>query len=160
MQKATFGAGCFWQVEAAFKKLKGVVSTSVGYTGGKVENPSYRNVCSGNTGHLEAVEVTYDPLIISYKELLKVFWKVHDPTSLNRQGPDIGTQYRSAIFFHNKKQQSEALESKKQIQKKYNEKVVTEIMPISKYYKAEEYHQNYLEKQGLSKVKGFIKSFF
>jgi len=149
MEKATFAAGCFWGVEAAFQ-VKGVVSTTVGYTGGKTENPTYEQVCTGKTGHAEAVEIVFDPTKISYSELLKIFWKIHDPTTPNKQGPDIGTQYRSAIFYHNKKQKEEAEKSKKEVQKRLKEKIVTEIIPAPTFYKAEEYHQKYFEKKGLS----------
>jgi len=147
MQKATFAAGCFWQVEEKFRKVKGVTSAIVGYTGGNFDNPTYRNVCSGTTGHAESVEITFDPSKVSYKELLKVFWEIHNPTTINRQGLDFGTQYRSAIFFHNKKQEKEAIESKKENQKNFNKKIVTEIKPLTKFYKAEEYHQQYLSKK-------------
>ena len=149
-QKATFAAGCFWGVEAAFRQIKGVVSTQVGYTGGKIYNPTYEDVCTDETGHAEAVEVTYDPSKVSYEALLDVFWKNHDPTQLNRQGPDVGTQYKSAIFYYNEKQKKAAEKSLKEKQKKYKNKIVTEIKPASKFYRAEEYHQQYLEKRGLS----------
>jgi peptide-methionine (S)-S-oxide reductase len=151
MEKATFGAGCFWGVEAAFRKLKGVLSTSVGYTGGTKENPTYQEVCTGQTGHAEAVEVEYDPAIISYDDLLNVFWKIHDPTTMNRQGPDVGTQYRSAIFFHSPEQEAAAHSSKEELQGsgKFPNPVVTEISSSSAYYLAEDYHQQYFEKQGI-----------
>lgn len=150
--KATFGAGCFWGVEEAFRKLKGVMSTRVGYTGGNFENPSYADVCSGKTGHAEAVEVEYDPAMVSYAELLDVFWKIHDPTSLNRQGPDIGAQYRSVIFFYDNKQEAEARASKERLERSgaFKRSVVTDILPASRFYQAEEYHQRYLEKRGMS----------
>ncbi|MFQ5801615.1 MAG: peptide-methionine (S)-S-oxide reductase MsrA [Candidatus Methylomirabilales bacterium] len=150
MQKATFGAGCFWGVEAAFRKVKGVKSTTVGYTGGTLKVPTYEDVCSGTTGHAEAVEVDYDPSRVSYEELLEVFWSIHDPTSLNRQGPDVGTQYRSAIFFHNVEQEAAAKASKEKLQRsgRYKKSIVTEITPASEFYPAEEYHQQYLEKRG------------
>jgi peptide-methionine (S)-S-oxide reductase len=150
--KATFGAGCFWGVEEAFRKMRGVVSTRVGYTGGYFENPSYEDVCSGDTGHAEAVEVEYDPDVVSYAELLDLFWNIHDPTSLNRQGPDIGEQYRSVIFFHDLKQEAEARSSKDKLEASgvYKRPVVTEILPASRFYQAEEYHQRYLEKRGMS----------
>jgi len=152
MQKATFGAGCFWGVEAAFRQVKGVVSTAVGYLGGTLDNPTYQDVCSGKTGHAEVVEVTYNPDEVSYEELLDVFWNNHNPTTLNRQGPDVGTQYRSAIFFHTPEQQAAAIASKEHIQRsgKFNKPIVTEITPASTFYRAEEYHQRYLEKRGLS----------
>jgi peptide-methionine (S)-S-oxide reductase len=150
MEKATFAAGCFWGVEAAFRKLEGVVSTQVGYVGGAKENPTYKEVCTDRTGHAEAVEVTYDPSKVSYKDLLRVFWETHDPTQLNRQGPDVGTQYRSAVFFHNEEQETLASRSRDELQKsgKYAKQVVTEIVPVSTFYRAEEYHQQYYEKRG------------
>ena len=157
MQKATFGAGCFWQVEATFRKIKGVVSTTVGYTGGNFDNPTYKDVCSDETGHAEVVEVAFDTKVVSYKELLDVFWKIHDPTTLNRQGLDIGTQYRSIIFYHNNQQKKEAIESLNKEQKNKNNKIVTEITSAITFYKAEEYHQQYLEKQGRFSIRNLIK---
>lgn len=150
--KATFGAGCFWGVEAAFRKLKGVVSTTVGYSGGSSKSPTYKDVCSGRTGHAEVVQVEYDPSRVSYEELLNVFWGVHDPTQMNRQGPDVGTQYRSAIFFHNAAQEAAAKAAKARLEKsgQYRKPIVTEIIPASEFYAAEEYHQRYLEKHGMS----------
>lgn len=156
LQKATFGAGCFWGVEAEFRQLpKGVVSTAVGYEGGTMKNPTYRDVCTDRTGHAEAVEVEYDPAEISYDDLLKVFWENHDPTTLNRQGPDVGKQYRSVIFYHTPEQQAAALASKEKLEKagKYRRPIVTEIVPATTFYRAEEYHQQYLEKRGLSSCK-------
>jgi len=152
MEKATFGAGCFWGVEAAFRQIKGVVSTSVGYSGGALKNPTYRDVCSDRTGHAEVVEVVYDPERVDYDRLLQVFWENHNPTTLNRQGPDIGTQYRSAIFFHSPEQEATARASKAALEKsgRYSRPVVTEITPAQEYYPAEDYHQQYLEKRGLS----------
>ena len=152
MEKATFGAGCFWGVEAAFRQVEGVVSTAVGYIGGSLENPTYKDVCTDTTGHAEAVEVTYDPAKVSYEELLKVFWQTHDPTTLNRQGPDVGTQYRSAIFFHGGEQEAAARASKEKLEKSgaYKRPIVTEIVPAGEFWQAEEYHQQYLEKRGLS----------
>ncbi len=152
MQKATFGAGCFWGVEAAFRQINGVTSTQVGYLGGDYENPSYSDVCTGRTGHAEVVEVEYDPAIVSYEDLLKVFWENHDPTTLNRQGPDTGAQYRSAIFFHTPEQEIVARESKDKLQSsgRFKKPIVTEMTPASTFYKAEEYHQQYLEKRGLA----------
>ncbi len=152
MQRATFAAGCFWGVEAAFRQLKGVTSTSVGYTGGHLENPTYRAVCTDRTGHAEAVEIEFDPSRITYDELLRVFWEAHDPTTLNRQGPDFGSQYRSAIFFHTPEQEAAAHASKENLNAggRYKSPVVTEIVPASTYYRAEEYHQQYFEKQGTS----------
>ncbi len=151
MEKATFAAGCFWGVEANFRRVKGVIATSVGYTGGHFENPTYKDVCTGRTGHAEAVDLLFDPAIISYAQLIEVFWNIHDPTTLNRQGPDIGTQYRSAIFYHNEEQRSAAFASKEMAQKsdKYKKPIVTEIVPASMFYRAEEYHQQYFEKGGL-----------
>ena len=150
MPKATFAAGCFWGIELAFSKVKGVISTSVGYTGGNLKNPNYQVVCAGRTGHAEAVEIEFDPEKVSYKELLDIFWKIHDPTSLNRQGFDVGTQYRSAIFYHDEQQQKLAQESKEELEKsgKYNNPVVTEITKAATFYPAEDYHQKYLEKRG------------
>jgi len=148
-EQATFAAGCFWQVEEAFRKAKGVVAARVGYSGGREENPSYEKVCTGNTGHAEAVEVTYNPAIISYEKLLDIFWNLHDPTQINRQGPDVGDQYRSAIFYHNEKQKDSAEASKKKLEErqKYSKKIATLILPVERFFEAEEYHQRYLEKQ-------------
>ena len=147
-KKATFGAGCFWGVEAAFRKLDGVTATAVGYEGGALENPTYQDVCSHTTGHAEVVEVTYDPAQVSYEELLDIFWRVHDPTQLNRQGWDIGDQYRSVIFFHDEEQEETALRSKAQAQANSRQPIVTLVEPAQTFYRAEEYHQRYLEKQG------------
>ncbi len=149
-QKATFGAGCFWGIEAAFRKVEGVLSTTVGYSGGSFKGPTYQDVCTGTTGHAEVVEVEHDPDKVSYDELLNVFWDIHNPTTMNRQGPDIGTQYRSAIFFHNAEQEAAAKSSKERLQSngKYKNPIVTEITPASEFYKAEEYHQQYFEKSG------------
>jgi len=150
--KATFGAGCFWCVEPIFQKLDGVLSTSVGYAGGSFGNPTYDDVCTGQTGHAEVVQIEYDPSKISYDELLNVFWNNHDPTTLNRQGPDIGTQYRSLIFFYGPEQEATANASKEKLENsgKYHKKIVTEIVPASQFYKAEDYHQRYYEKCGLA----------
>ncbi len=152
MEKATFGAGCFWHVEETFRHLKGVLSTTVGYTGGTLKNPTYEDVCTDKTGHAEVVELTYDPKIITYAELLMVFWDIHDPTTKNRQGPDVGTQYRSAIFYHSPEQQTTAELSKKNLEqkRKYSKKIVTEITKATTFYPAEEYHQQYLAKHGLA----------
>lgn len=147
---ATFAAGCFWGVEAAFRQIKGVISTSVGYTGGTKEDPSYRDVCTGRTGHAETVEVIYDPERVSYNDLLKVFWENHNPTTLNRQGPDVGTQYRSAIFYQTAEQEAAALASKAEVAQQYSRPIVTEVKPATQFYPAEDYHQQYLEKRGLS----------
>src|SRR5437868_6016441 len=155
MEKATFGAGCFWGVEAEFRKLKGVTATAVGYAGGNLHKPTYQDVCSDRTGHAEVVDVQYDPRKISYDELLKVFWESHDPTTLNRQGPDVGTQYRSVIFFHSPEQRAAAIASKEAQQKsgQFQRPVVTEIAPAPEFYPAEDYHQQYLEKRGLASCK-------
>ncbi len=152
MEIAIFGAGCFWGVEAEFRKLNGVKSTAVGYTGGSLENPTYEEVCSDRTGHAEVVKVEFDPGIISYEELLDLFWKSHDPTTLNRQGPDIGTQYRSVIFYQTEEQKTAAQKSKEKLQKsgKFDREIVTAVEPAQTFYKAEEYHQRYLEKKGLA----------
>jgi len=149
-QKAVFGAGCFWGVEAAFRNTDGVTATRVGYSGGAKENPTYKEVCSGRTGHAEVVEVTYDPSKVSYEQLLDVFWNEHDPTQLNRQGPDIGAQYRSAIFNLTEEQRIAAEASKAAQQAKHSRPVVTEITPASTFWEAEDYHQQYLEKRGLA----------
>jgi len=147
MDKASFSAGCFWQVEETFRKVPGVVSTSVGYTGGDKPNPTYGEVCTGATGHAETLEVEFDPEQVNYEELLDLFWEVHDPTQLNRQGPDVGTQYRSAIFFHSPEQEAAARASKEAAQSRFPREVVTEIVPASEFYRAEEYHQRYMEKR-------------
>lgn len=149
--KGTFGAGCFWCVEHVFRKVQGITSTAVGYMGGTTKNPTYEDVCTDTTGYAEVVQVEYDPSKISYREILNVFWGNHDPTTLNRQGPDIGTQYRSVIFFHSPDQEKEAITSKEELQKstKYGKKIVTEIVPATEFYKAEEYHQKYYEKCGI-----------
>lgn len=151
MEKATFGAGCFWGVEASFRKIEGVASTTVGYAGGSFKDPTYKDVCSGKTGHAEVVQVEYDPSKVSYEELLRVFWNIHDPTTLNRQGPDIGTQYRSAVFFHNPEQEAAAAASKQKLQSsgRYQKSIETEITPASEFYRAEDYHQQYFEKCGI-----------
>lgn len=152
MEKATFAAGCFWGVEDAFRKVKGVRSARVGYTGGTLEHPTYEDVCSDRTGHAEAVEVEYDPAQVSYEALLEVFWETHDPTTLNRQGPDVGTQYRSAIFVHTPEQETAARASKARLEQsgRYRRPIVTEITPAARFYPAEEYHQQYLEKRRLA----------
>ena len=148
MNKATFGAGCFWGVEAAFRQVEGVTGTRVGYAGGTLDNPTYEAVCSHTTGHAEVVEVTYDPDRVSYDELLDVFWGKHDPTQLNRQGWDIGDQYRSVIFFHDEEQQEAALRSKAREQANWRAPIVTQVEPAPAFYEAEDYHQQYLEKRG------------
>ena len=151
-EKATFGAGCFWGVEATFRQVPGVVGTTVGYLGGTLANPTYEDVCYSKTGHAEVVEVEYDPARVSYGELLDVFWENHDPTTLNRQGPDVGEQYRSAIFFHSPEQEAAARASKERLDQsgRFRRPIVTEITPASTFYRAEEYHQQYLEKRGLA----------
>ena len=152
-EKATFGAGCFWGIEETFRKIKGVKETSVGFMGGSMENPSYKDVCTDTTGHAEVVQIKFNPSEISYDELLDVFWNCHNPTTSNRQGHDIGTQYRSVIFYHDEKQRLLAFESKQKLEKseKYEKDIVTEIVPASNFYRAEDYHQRYLMKRGLNK---------
>lgn len=152
METATFGAGCFWGVEAAFRQIPGVLKTAVGYAGGTTQNPTYHDVCSHRTGHAEVVQVEFDPARVSYDQLLHVFWEEHDPTQLNRQGPDVGSQYRSAIFFHTPEQQAAAVASKAALEQshRYRRPIVTEITPAPAFYLAEDYHQQYLEKRGLS----------
>jgi peptide-methionine (S)-S-oxide reductase len=150
MEKATFAAGCFWGVEATFRRLAGVKSTQVGYIGGRMPNPTYEDVCTDETGHAEAVEVTFDPQVISYHDLLEVFWANHDPTTKDRQGPDVGTQYRSVIFFDSPEQETEARASLEAAQKRFRRPIVTQILPAAEFWQAEEYHQQYLEKRGLA----------
>ena len=147
---ATFGAGCFWGVEAAFRRVPGVIDAVVGYSGGRTANPTYRDVCSDDTGHAEVVQVTFDPEKVSYPQLLDVFWTVHDPTQVNRQGPDSGTQYRTAIFFHSPEQEAAAKKAKQELQAsgKFRAPIATEVTPAGTFYRAEEYHQRYLEKRG------------
>ena len=150
--KATFGAGCFWHVEDLLNKTKGVKSTAVGYIGGQLQNPTYEEVCTDKTGHAEAVEVEYDPDEISFEDLLNVFWSNHNPTTLNRQGPDVGIQYRSAIFYHDETQKEIAEKSKQELDKseKFDNPIITQIVPAPTFYKAEEYHQKYFKKHGFS----------
>ena len=152
MATATFAAGCFWGVEAAFRQVPGVTATRVGYTGGTTTNPTYKQVCTDRTGHAEAVEVSYDPARVSYDDLLRVFWEIHDPTQRNRQGPDIGTQYRSAIFYHDAEQETAARASKERLERSgvHKRPIVTEVVPAQTFYQAEDYHQQYLEKRGLA----------
>jgi peptide-methionine (S)-S-oxide reductase len=152
MEKATFGAGCFWGIETAFRQIDGVISTTVGYSGGRTANPTYRDVCSDETGHAEVVEVEFDPAKVRYEQLLDVFWENHDPTTLNRQGPDVGSQYRSAIFFHSPAQEEAARASKARLEaaKRFRRPIVTQIEPAATFYRAEDYHQQYLEKRGLA----------
>ncbi|MDP7601789.1 MAG: peptide-methionine (S)-S-oxide reductase MsrA [Rhodospirillales bacterium] len=150
MEKATFGAGCFWGIEHAFRKVAGVIEAPVGYAGGTTPDPTYEQVCSGQTGHAEVVEVEFDPAMVSYEELLEVFWTIHDPTTLNRQGSDIGTQYRSAIYFHSAKQEQAAKDSIAALENgdRFRNPIVTELAPIDTFYMGEDYHQHYFEKQG------------
>jgi peptide-methionine (S)-S-oxide reductase len=149
MEKATFAAGCFWGVEATFRQIKGVQATAVGYAGGQTPNPSYEQVCTGRTGHAESVEIEFDPQEVSYEQLLDAFWQNHDPTQRNRQGPDVGTQYRSAILYHTPEQQAAATASRQRLAEsgKLSRPIATEIVPASEFYRAEEYHQQYLEKR-------------
>jgi len=151
-EKATFGAGCFWGVEATFRQIEGVKATAVGYMGGTLKNPTYKDVCTDRTGHAEVVEVEFDPAKVSYETLLNVFWENHDPTQLNRQGPDTGTQYRTVIFYHSPEQQAAATASKEERQRSggYKRPIVTEIVPAAEFWRAEDYHQQYLEKRGLA----------
>jgi peptide-methionine (S)-S-oxide reductase len=152
IEKATFGAGCFWGVEAAFRQIEGVSATAVGYSGGQLVDPTYQDVCTDRTGHAEVVEVQFDPARVPYERLLDVFWENHDPTTLNRQGPDHGSQYRSAIFFHTPEQERAARASKEALEKsgRWRKPIVTEITPAATFYRAEDYHQQYLEKRGLA----------
>ena len=151
LQKATFAAGCFWGVEETFRQTRGVIGTAVGYVGGKTSEPTYEQVCSGRTGHAEAVEVTFDPTVVSYEALLKIFWENHDPTTLNRQGPDVGDQYRSAIFVQSPEQETAAKLSKASLEGsgQFRRPIVTQIVPASTFWRAEEYHQQYLAKRGI-----------
>ena len=151
-ETATFGAGCFWGVESTFRNIEGVTDAAVGYAGGKTENPTYDDVCTAETGHAEVVQVEFDPTVVSYEKLLDVFWSNHNPTTLNRQGPDVGTQYRSVIFYHSPEQRAIAESSKAALEQsgKFRSPVVTQIEPAPKFYRAEEYHQRYLEKRGRS----------
>lgn len=149
MERATFGMGCFWGPEMTFRKVDGVTSTSVGYMGGSLENPTYEEVCAGRTGHAEVVQVEFDPREVAYEELLEVFWACHDPTTRDRQGPDVGTQYRSVVFFHSPEQEAAARASKEKLESsgRHSRGIVTQIIPASEYYLAEEYHQRYLERR-------------
>jgi peptide-methionine (S)-S-oxide reductase len=152
MEKATFGAGCFWGVEVTFRNVPGVLDAKVGYLGGTLENPTYQDVCTGETGHAEVVQVEFDPALVTYNQLLDVFWSTHNPTTRNRQGPDWGTQYRSAIFYHTEEQRAAAEKSKAEWNSsgKFSRPIVTEITAASTFYPAEDYHQRYLEKRGLA----------
>lgn len=149
LSKATFAAGCFWGVEETFRNVNGVINTAVGYTGGATKNPTYEQVCTDTTDHAEAVEVEYNPKLVLYEELLQIFWNCHDPTTMNKQGPDVGTQYRSAIFYHNSQQKQAAIASRNALQKKLGKQIATEIVPATIFYKAEESHQQYLQKNGV-----------
>jgi peptide-methionine (S)-S-oxide reductase len=150
VEKATFGGGCFWGVEAAFRRIPGVTATTAGYAGGASENPSYKEVCTDRTGHAEVVEIEFDPAQVSYGDLLDAFWKLHDPTQLNRQGPDYGSQYRSVIFVHSPEQEAAAQAAKEELQESSSKPIVTQIVPAPEFYPAEDYHQRYLEKRGMS----------
>ena len=152
MEKATFGGGCFWGVEVAFRQIPGVTATQVGYMGGSLKNPTYKDVCTDRTGHAEVVEVTFDPAKVAYEDILKVFWTCHDPTQINRQGPDVGTQYRSVIFYHTPEQQAAALASKEELERSgtFPRPIATQIVLATDFWRAEEYHQQYLEKRGLA----------
>ena len=149
-EMATFGAGCFWGIEAAFRRVPGVIDTAAGYSGGRTKNPTYEDVCTDETGHAEVVQVTFDPAKVSYEQLLDIFWQIHDPTQVNRQGPDFGAQYRTAIFFHSPEQEAAANKSKAALEAsgKFRRPIATEITPAAPFYRAEEYHQRYLEKRG------------
>ena len=151
-ETATFGAGCFWGIEAAFRRIPGVVDATVGYSGGHTENPTYKDVCTDETGHAEVVQVTFDPAKLSYEQLLDAFWQMHDPTQVNRQGPDFGTQYRTAIFYHSPEQKAAAEASKTKLEKsgRFPRPIVTQIEPAPRFWRAEEYHQRYLAKRGQS----------
>ncbi len=148
MQTATFGAGCFWKPQSVFNKMKGVLKTEVGYMGGHINNPTYKEVCYKDTGHAEVVKVEFDEKIVTYKELLDMFWKMHNPTTLNQDGPNLGSQYRSVIFYYSPEQKKEAESSKKEAQKKWKDPIVTQIAPAVDFWKAEEFHQDFLEKNG------------
>jgi peptide-methionine (S)-S-oxide reductase len=151
-EKATFGGGCFWGVEAAFRRIEGVTGTAVGYMGGSLDHPTYRDVCTDGTGHAEVVQVEFDPARAKYQDLLDAFWDLHDPTQLNRQGPDVGTQYRSVVFYHTPEQAAAARNAKQKLETSglYRKPIVTEIAPATDFWRAEEYHQQYLEKRGLT----------
>lgn len=157
MEKAVFAAGCFWGVESIFQQIDGVVDTTVGYVGGKTENPTYKQVCYKDTGHAEAVEIVFDPAKVSYETLLDIFWRAHDPTTLNRQGPDVGSQYRSAVFYFSAEQKAAAEKAKAAAQKKWGKPIVTEIVPAAVFYAAEDYHQDYFSKKGIKKSCHFLR---
>lgn len=158
MSIATFAAGCFWGIESEFRRTEGVTETTVGYTGGHVENPTYRMVCGHRTGHAEAVRVEFDPDRVSYEELLELFWRIHKPTTRNRQGLNIGNQYRSAIFVHDESQRAAAEQSRTEAQARFRRKIVTEIVPAPEFYPAEEYHQRYQEKRGLGSCNAVLRA--
>ncbi|MEM6830980.1 MAG: peptide-methionine (S)-S-oxide reductase MsrA [Bacteroidota bacterium] len=158
MEKATFGSGCFWCTEAVFQRLKGVITAKSGYTGGDVENPTYEAVCTGKTGHAEVIQVEYDPSVVSYTELLEVFWNTHDPTTLNKQGNDVGTQYRSAVFYHDEEQKKLAEAYKEKLDRKeiWKDPIVTEITELTEFYPAESYHEDYFNKNGNQPYCSFV----
>lgn len=156
MEKVSFGAGCFWQVEEAFREVRGVIDTAVGYEGGHVPNPTYEQVCSGSTGHAEVCQVTFDPDLVSFGELLQVYWRIHDPTQVDRQGPDVGSQYRSVVFFHSEEQRAEAEASKEAEQQRHRNPIATTIEPATGFYMAEDYHQCYLGKRRSSGLMGTL----
>jgi len=157
MEKAVFAAGCFWGVESIYQQIDGVIDTTVGYVGGQTENPTYKEICYKDTGHAEAVEVIYDPTKVSYETLLDIFWRAHDPTTMNRQGPDVGSQYRSAVFYSTPEQKSAAEKIKAAAQQKWKKPIVTEITPIIIFYPAEDYHQDYFAKKGIKKSCHFLR---
>ena len=157
MEKAVFAAGCFWGVESIYQQIDGVIDTTVGYVGGRTDNPTYKEICYKDTGHAEAVEIVYDPTKVSYETLLDIFWRAHDPTTLNRQGPDVGSQYRSAVFYSTPEQKAAAEKVKASAQKKWKKPIVTEITPIIIFYPAEDYHQDYFAKKGIKKSCHFLR---
>jgi peptide-methionine (S)-S-oxide reductase len=157
VEKATFAAGCFWGVEAAFRSIEGVLQTTVGYTGGHLANPSYKDVCTDRTGHAEGVEVVFDPGVVTYDDLLATFWRIHDPTQVNRQGPDFGSQYRSAIYYHSPEQEAAASAARAEAQSRFARPIATEITPASDFYPAEDYHQRYFERRGLASCAGSLQ---
>lgn len=157
MEKATFAAGCFWGVESIYQQIPGVIDTKVGYTGGKTDHPTYKDVCDKDTGHAEAIEITFDPDKVSYEELLDIFWRMHNPTTPNRQGPDVGSQYRSAVFYHSEAQKKAAEKEMKKAQKDWKYKIVTQLVPAATFYDAEDYHQKYFEKKGIKKNCHFLR---
>ena len=156
LEKATFGAGCFWCIEAVFQRIDGVKSVLPGYAGGTKDNPTYKEVCAGTTGHAEVAQIIFDPAKVNYDKLLEIFWQAHDPTTMNRQGNDVGTQYRSVVFFHDDKQKAVAEQSKKETQKDFDDPIVTEIQPLKKFYEAEDYHHNYYNENKLQPYCQFV----